>query len=126
MGNRKRAPVLAHLLAAFMGMGFDPELAKDYWLGREEPWSAEQDVPSRFAKLAYMYAASAITQVGIPWVLMVVIAELFRTPPSQSLRLSAFAWYLAAGFTLFAIAVGLLMAFLAWRRVMKERKSMRG
>ena len=73
MSDRKRAPLFAHLLAAASGMGFDPELAKDYWLGREEPWNSDSAVRGRLLKLIYLYVASAVIQMGVPAVLLVSI-----------------------------------------------------
>ena len=90
MNNRKRAPLLAHLLAAPAGMGLDSELAKDFWFGHEEPWSATQNVQSRLAKLAYMYMASAIAHVGIPLLIFAVIFELVRTPQGMGFQFSVF------------------------------------
>ena len=114
---------MAHLLASFMGMGLDPELAKDYWLGSEEPWNAEHDVASRFAKLAYIYAASAVVQIGIPGISIIAVSALLHTPRGDALQIPIMAWYVATILVLCGIAIGFFMAYLAWRRVVKQRRS---
>lgn len=123
MRNRKRAPALAHLAASFMGMGLDPELAKDYWLGKDEPWNATHDVTNRFAKLAYMYSASAVVQIGVPIFLLIAISSLIRTPRGAPFQIPSMAWRINAVLMLCGIATGLLMAFFAWRRIKKQRRA---
>ena len=122
MKNRKKAPVIAHFLAAATGMGFDPELAKDYWLGTEEPWSAEQEISNRFLKLAYMYVASAVVQIGIPAVLLISILGRLGKRANESHEQALLVWGIAAVIVLCGIASGILIAFFVWRKITNQRK----
>jgi len=115
--------VLAHLLAAATGMGFDPELAKDYWFGREEPWNAEHAVRCRLLKLIYLYIASAVIQIGVPAVLLVSILGYFGFRAGGSHQDVLFVWIIIAGIVLFGSAVGVLIAFFVWLKISRQRRS---
>jgi hypothetical protein len=123
MSDRKRAPLIAHLLAAPTGFGFERELVRDFWFGREEPWNATQDVKSRFLKLAYMYVASGVAHVGILGLLIAIFFAFVHTPQGASFQLSAFSMYVTGALTLATVPFGLLMALLEWREIMKQRRS---
>lgn len=121
MPNRRRAPALAHLLAVFMGMGLDAELAKDYWTGQVEPWNARHDVRHRFVKLAYLYLISSAVQIGIPMFILALAFDLYRAAPGAAFQLSGFSLAVAAGITLFSMIFGLLISLFQWRKINQER-----
>ncbi|WP_454908051.1 hypothetical protein [Variovorax gossypii] len=107
-------------MAAPTGMGLDPELARDFWFGQEEPWNAEQDIQSRLAKLAYIHMAAAIFHVGIPLFMFAIIFEIIRTPQGAAFQLSEFSMYAVGGITVITMALGLLIALFEWRKIIRQ------
>jgi hypothetical protein len=122
--ERERAPMLAHLLAGATGMGFDLELAKDYWCGSEEPWNAEQAVRGRLPKLIYLYVASAVIQIGVPAVLLISILGYLGFRAGGGRQDAIFVWIIIAGITLFGVVIGVLIAFFVWLRIGRQRRAM--
>ena len=88
---------LQHTLATLSGRGFSRDLASDFW-PREALWSADAPVSLRWAKLAYVYTASAVAQIVLPLVLVALIIDLTKGLP--------FEWWLI----MFGVGAGLGLA----------------
>ena len=71
---------LKHTLAALSGRGFNRDLASDFW-PHEALWSADAPVSWRWAKLAYAYTASAVTQIVLPLVPVALLIDLIKGLP---------------------------------------------
>lgn len=105
-----------------MGLSFDSELAKDYWFGRDEPWSAARVVRFRFPKLAYLYVMSAVVQIGVPLFVMLIGGAAFRGDIGRGDYFPSYVVYGWGGITLFSIVLANAVAFWEWQKIERGQK----
>jgi len=97
-------------------MSFNPRLNRDYWLGDEEPWSAQQEISWRFLKIVYLYFIAAIVQIGIPLYTVVAIGQVIRKG-GEGLIFPPILWMILAVLMALVFLVGFVLAFFEWREI---------
>lgn len=68
-----------HLLASFTGEGGCRDLARDFYR-KENIWDPEIEVPYRWAKLAWVNFAAAVTQLLIPGIIVFLFSYFIKGP----------------------------------------------
>jgi hypothetical protein len=66
-----------HLLAPLAGECWNKELARDFCWIDEDLWEATKSIKWRLLKLTWVYSVCVVTQITMPAILFIAVANLF-------------------------------------------------
>jgi hypothetical protein len=98
----------AHLTAGFSGDGLSNKLAQDFW--SEDLFNPKAMVSYHWLKLVWVYCVSGFMQVTVIAILIGIASTLYHNGGSDW----TWAWIIIAGATVFAWALGIVVASAAW------------